>query len=279
MASRALPVPAEFDVISGLTGIGAHLLRHRPGEDALARILTYLTRLSEPVRIDGETFPGWWTCHGPHGRPTSRFPGGHGNLGMAHGITGPLALLALAHRRGVTVDGHREAIEGICAWLDTCRQDHDAGPWWPQWITVDERRRGRVRQPGPLRPSWCYGTPGIARAQQLAALATGDPSRRRLAEHALVACLSDADQLARITDAGLCHGWAGLHQTARRAAADAATTDIAAHLPLLLDRLLGHSDTRSPAGFLEGRAGLALALHAAADDRTASGWDACLLIA
>ncbi|MGH8910153.1 MAG: lanthionine synthetase LanC family protein [Egibacteraceae bacterium] len=48
-----------------------------------------------------------------------------------------------------------------------------------------------VQQPGPQRPSWCYGTPGLTRAQQLAALALGDRQRQRQAENALAGCITD----------------------------------------------------------------------------------------
>lgn len=63
---------------------------------------------------------------------------------------------------------------------------------------------------GPQRPSWCYGTPGLARAQQLAALALTDPRRQQLAEHALAGYVSDVRQLSQLRDASVCHGWAGL---------------------------------------------------------------------
>ena len=72
------------------------------------------------------------------------------------------------------LDGHAEAIAIICAWLDTWQHDGSSGPWWPQWIARDQLRTGRPRRHGPLRPSWCYGTPGITRAQQLAAIAAED---------------------------------------------------------------------------------------------------------
>jgi hypothetical protein len=281
ITSGQRPMLAEYDLISGLTGIGAHLLRHTPGNDALERVLTYLVRLSRPLwGSDGELLPGWWTDLDPHAATSSAFPGGHANLGLAHGITGPLALLALAHREGIVVDGHQEAVERICMWLDAWRQDRDTGPWWPQWITRAEHHRGRVDQHGPLRPSWCYGTPGIARAQQLAALATGDAARQEVAEHALAACLADPEQLSRITDSSLCHGWAGMYQTAWRAAADATTPAIAGRLDDLADMLLRHAEPGLAAGFLEGDAGIALALHTAAQTTAvASGWDTCLLLA
>ena len=156
------------------------------------------------------------------------------------------------------------AIERICAWLDTWRQESDHGPWWPQWITRGELHTRRPTQPGPLRPSWCYGTPGLARAQQLAGIATGDTARQRMAEHALAACLSDPAQLSRITDTSLCHGWAGLFQTAWRAARDARTPAISNGIPHLADQLIarGCPGSGDGFGFLEGDAGLALTLHA-----------------
>ncbi len=277
-----LPGLAEFDLIYGLAGIGAHLLRHAPGNDALQRVLSYLVRLTEPLHVDGETLPGWWTSHGPDFTHSSGFRGGHGNFGMAHGIAGPLALLALAMKQKILVEGHATAINRICRWLDAWRHDGPAGPWWPQWITRDERRAGRVSQPAPLRPSWCYGTPGLARAQQLVGIAIGDGVRQRTAEHALAGCLSDPKQLARIVDSSLCHGWAGLYQTARRAAADAITPAIVDRLPDLTDAFLERArpGTGEGIGFLEGDAGLALTLHTAAHGGSpTSGWDACLLIA
>jgi len=46
----------------------------------------------------------------------------HGNLGIAHGITGPLALLAVAMKRGVAVAGRAGAIGRICPWTDRWRR-------------------------------------------------------------------------------------------------------------------------------------------------------------
>lgn len=271
----------EYDVFYGLTGIGAHLLAHDPGSDALGRVLDYLVRLSRPLRVDGRTLPGWWTFHGPNLEDIPEFRDGHANLGIAHGITGPLALLALAMRRGIVVDGGAEAIAGICAFLDTWQREDDHGTWWPQWVTLDELRHGRPRQRAPGRPSWCYGTPGLARAQQLAAIVTGELSRRRMAERALAGCLSDPVQLGRITDPGLCHGWPGLYQTAYRAAGDELTPMISPCLPRLAERLTHHTrfGTDGEPGLLVGAAGLALAAHTAARGTPPiSGWDKCLMI-
>ncbi|KPM54765.1 lanthionine synthetase [Frankia sp. CcI49] len=270
----------EYDVISGLTGIGAHLLAHTPGDDALGRILAYLVRLTTPLNLGGEELPGWWCSHDPSQGNAPEFAGGHANLGMAHGAAGPLALLALAARAGIHVDGQTDAISRLSAFYDRWRQDSPAGPFWPQWITRANQHSAAPAQPGPGRPSWCYGTPGIARALQLAGLATGDTTRQNSAEQALAACIADSTQLAHLTDAGLCHGWAGLYQTVTRAAADATTDTLSRHLPTLAAFLLLSAPSTSgrAAGLLEGDTGIALVLHSVATGTPATGWDRCLLI-
>lgn len=266
---------AEYDLLHGLTGIGVHLLHHTPGDDALAAVLSYLVALTHPLDLNGERMPGWWCAHDPRRLYT---PGGHANFGMAHGITGPLALLAQALRRGAVVDGQREAVDTVTAWLDQWQQHGDRGPWWPEAITREEADAGRPNVTVPGRPSWCYGTPGITRALQLAAIATADTGRQQAAEDALAACLADEGQLAQLTDAGLCHGTAGLFQTVWRAAQDARTPVLGTAAPRLAEAFTGQHAFEDTA-FLEGAAGQALAQATALHDRgPASRWDACLLI-
>lgn len=222
--------------------------------------------------------PGWWTLDGPTGMPDQKWPGGHANLGIAHGIAGPLGLLAIAALDGITVPGQVEAIDHIERFLSRWRCGTSERPWWPGLITRSEWSDGALRQSGPQRPSWCYGTPGIARSQQLAALARNDVSRQRQAEAALAGSVTDDFQLSQLSDDSLCHGWAGLVHSARRAAADAAPGSplIAALSQVTLrwqdqsPRLMDHD------GLLEGSAGVAL-VRATASATTV--WDACLLTA
>jgi hypothetical protein len=84
--SGTMPPLAEFDLIYGLTGIGAYLLRSDPGGSALEHVLRYLVRLTEPLRDDGQMLPGWWTSHDPSFKYSPGFAGGHANFGIAHGI-------------------------------------------------------------------------------------------------------------------------------------------------------------------------------------------------
>jgi hypothetical protein len=274
MDNGLLPELAEFDLIRGLTGYGACFLHHDPANDALRGVLRYLVRLTGPVEIDDMSFPGWWTLASPSGQRTAGFTGGHANLGIAHGIGGPLALLALAARHGVIVDGQLAAVGRICTWLARWHSIDPAEPAWPYWITLPDYRDGHLPPCWPQRLGWCYGTAGIARAMQLAAIATGDHALRSTAENTLITALAAPANQTLTTDPSLCHGRAGLARIAAAAAADATTTAIAARLRTTADELRDAADEDlAEPGFLDGAAGVALART-----QTHRGWDACLLI-
>ncbi|MET9869039.1 lanthionine synthetase C family protein [Streptomyces sp. NPDC006386] len=283
-----MPTLAEFDAIRGLSGMAALLLHRDLHVDVLREILTYLVRLTEPVKHDGELLPGWWSHLAPSGKTSPDYPEGHANNGLAHGISGPLAVLSLAARRGVTVEGHLDAIARILAWLDRWQQEGSVGPWWPYWITREQLRSGTTG-PGPSRPSWCYGTAGFARVQQLAALALQDVPRQQAAEIALLRAMTDPGQLGATVDVSLCHGFAGLAHITKLVAADAITPGLAECLPRLLAPItdiapgtLADSLIDPPGGgdigLLEGAAGTALALTSFhTGTPSASGWDTCFL--
>lgn len=262
--SGALPDLAEWDHIRGLTGLGALLLTRPAPSQRLRDVLAYLASLARPVHVGGRDLPGWWSPIGPG---SEEMPGGHSNNGTAHGITGPMALLSLAARHDVRVPGQDEAIEVFACWLDRYGGHY--------WTTRDHLDASEPPEPGLARPSWCYGRAGTARAQQLAALALGDPARRKAAEDSLLHTLTDPGHRATITDATLCHGWAGLVAIARAVAADSPTPERFA--PLLGDlhqRLAAQLDELPKPGFMEGRAGAQLAL----DGTNATNWTSALLI-
>ncbi|WP_433697061.1 lanthionine synthetase C family protein [Nocardiopsis sp. CA-288880] len=278
---RRMPSYGEYDLISGLTGIGVALMRTDPHGTALEQVLTYLVRLTEPLRTDDGWLPGWWVHHDPRMGHSSAFPRGHMNLGMAHGISGVLALLALNHRKGRHVPGHEDAMRRLCATLDTWQRTDRYGPWWPGWTTVPrpDSSPQPLTRPGP--PSWCYGTPGPARAQQLAGLALEDTDSQRTAERALLACVRRSARQPQKADHGLCHGRAGLLQTLRRAAHDQqpaiGTEPLSDSIREVHARSVADDVPISEEpGLLEGQAGLALALLNT--PRPAHLWDTLLLL-
>lgn len=263
-ASGALPHLAEWDLIRGLTGLAALLLSRRPIAPQLPDALACLVALAHPACGEDRILPGWWSPVGPDGKAMA---GGHGNNGMAHGIAGPLAVLSLALHAGVSVPGQEEAVATFATWLDR----HGAH----YWSTAAHLNTDQPPAAEPARQSWCYGQPGIARAQQLAALALGDPARRQTAEDTVAAILTDPLRLARITDSTLCHGWAGLLMLTRAVAADSPTPTRFAPIIQDLHRRLATGWERLPKpGFMEGRAGAQLAL----DATDTASWTRVLLL-
>ncbi|WP_327070966.1 lanthionine synthetase LanC family protein [Kitasatospora sp. NBC_01302] len=286
-----------FDTVSGAAGLGRLLLALEPDGPVLAELLAALVALTEPT---GGALPRWWTAGGP-GRPgpDPDHPRGHLNLGLAHGIPGPLALLALARLRGVRVPGQDEAIEALASWLsarrvpgtpgptaptasaatepdtatdldtaadrDTARRRLGIGGSWPMTVRVEDEEAGRLPVDLPTRAAWCYGTPGAARALFLAGAARSRADWRTTAVAALADTLHDPSGW-NLQGPGLCHGTGGLLRITQRMAQESASAELAAHLPALaatvaeqLDAALGAGD---PPGLLEGTAGAALALHA-----------------
>lgn len=264
-AMGELPHLAEWDLIRGLTGLAALLLSRRPLAPRLPDVLACLVALAHPVHGGGRTLPGWWSPVGPDGKEMA---GGHGNNGMAHGIAGPLAVLSLALRAGVTVPGQEEAVATFANWLDQY-----GTYYWSTAANLDADQPPAASE--SARQSWCYGWPGIARAQQLASIALSDHARRQAAEDTVATILTDPLRLARITDSTLCHGWAGLLMLTRAVAADSPAPQ--RFTPIIQDlrlRLATDWQHLPKPGFMEGRAGAQLALHAT--DTT--GWTRALLL-
>ncbi|MFJ2577182.1 lanthionine synthetase LanC family protein [Kitasatospora aureofaciens] len=273
-----------FDTVSGVAGLGRLLLALEPDGPALADLLTALVELAEPT---GTTLPRWWTAGGP-GLPGADpdFPQGHLNLGLAHGIPGPLALLALARLRGVGLPGQDEAIdeaiEALASWL-AARQTPTGS--WPMTLRVEDERAGRPPADPPTRAAWCYGTPGAARALFLAGAALRRPDWQATAVAALAGTLAADPSGWNLDGPGLCHGTAGLLRITQRTAEESGSAELAAHLPALAATVGAELDTvlaaGHPSGLLEGTAGAALALHGYTRTTTAdpaAEWDAFLLI-
>jgi len=282
----------RFDAISGLAGIGAYLLARRerpPVTAALERVLAALVALV----VDGDrAAPRWRTpaeLIGDEG-VAARYPHGVLNCGLAHGIPGPLAVMALALSDGVEVPGLRDATAAAAAWLTAHRSDDKWGPNWPSMVALLERSSW----PGESgRAAWCYGSPGVARALWLAGTALGDEAVARLAVEAMQAVHRRPVSVRQIDAPTFCHGIAGLLQITLRFAADTGLPAFAQAAEELTDQIMEQYEPASVLGFrnlepggnrvdhlglLDGAPGVALVLLAAATDVEPS-WDRLFLLA
>ena len=233
--------------------------------------------------------PGWWTTAAAKEGQADELPHGHLNLGLSHGVPGPLALLSLAWREGVVVDGQREAVEGMMTLLTAWAVPVPSGLAWPGYLSLDHWRQGPGSAPAQRRPSWCYGAPGVSRAVQLAALAFDREDWHRLAQRSVEALLAEPPARWRVDDSCLCHGWSGLLHVLGRFADHWPDPRLRACADGLATLVLDAFDARLPFGyrtpdgtdlpaFLEGSAGIALALDAYAEGRVLGGWDEVLVV-
>ncbi|MEW2505759.1 lanthionine synthetase C family protein [Amycolatopsis sp. NPDC047767] len=288
---------AHYDVINGLSGT-ARLLLDVGETGVVENTLRYLVKLTEPITVDGHTVPGWWIPSQlqPVAEDARRYPRGDFNLGLAHGIPGPLAFFAAALERDVEVPGQRAAMRRIGSWLLAQRRTGEAGAYWPCRLGWDEELSPAADV--FTREAWCYGAPGVAAALHRAGAVLGEAGWCAAAVGALRAVLARDEQSWRLDGPTVCHGYAGLLQILRRvgtAAGDPVLLDGCARLTA---RVLSFADPAAPfvfphlvpdsprgwldatgyrrlnvAGMLEGAAGVACALLPAA-----GAWDTALML-
>lgn len=289
----------DFDVISGLSGVGAYLLCRRQEPGAAAALSAVVQAL---IYLSGEEdgVPHWHTpVHLLWDEEMQRlYPHGDLNCGLAHGIPGPLAFLALASQAGVESPGLPESLARLADWLCRNRLDDSWGVNWPTATPLLERD-GRLEAPRAAstaemtsRCAWCYGSPGIARALWLAGEALDRDDHRELAVAAMEAVFRRPLGERRIDSPTFCHGVAGLLQIALRFAHDTGRPVFWEQSRALVRQILGSyrpetllgfrnletpdSATDQP-GLLDGAPGVALVLLAAATDVEPS-WDRLFLL-
>src|SRR5262249_23770050 len=145
------------------------------------------------------------------------------------------------------------------------------------------------------RLAWCYGDLGVAAALLGAGLSSGHDEARSEGLALAIDCAGRSRQEAYITDAGICHGAAGIphlfnrmaQATRQPALRDAAVAWIAHMLDMRNDEPLAGFPANMPdhdglrkwvadASLLTGAGGVALVLHAASSEIEPS-WDRLLL--
>jgi class I lanthipeptide synthase len=279
------PEDAPYDLIDGRTGLGVYALARWPRPGAAQCALGVVEQLARRARHDRDGV-SWWTPPSWRGPRRDWYRPGGVDLGVAHGIAGVIPFLARVHRLGLAQQTVRPLLDGAVRWLLSHMVDTASALTVPYFVADGA-------EPGPARSAWCYGDPGVAAALLVAARDAGEPAWAAAATGLAVRAAARPPGQTGVVDAGLCHGSAGLahlfnrmyQMTAESALADAARFWVKRTLelcsPLAPGRGVTLTEAARPAwkgpGLLEGAAGIALAMEAAATT-VEPVWDQMLLV-
>ncbi len=285
---------APYDLIHGLTGMGVYALERWPRPVAVQSVAKVVNHLAKLARHD-EAGTYWWT--GPSlllGSRREQYPAGGIDLGVAHGIAGVLPFLARVSALQADDSSADALLDGAVRWLLAHTVQTEAGETMPYFVAEGA-------DPTPARSAWCYGDPGVAAALLVAAREVGEAGWEDAATGLAARAAERPPELSGVTDAGFCHGSAGLahlfnrmHQlTGERKLADAAIFWLERTLDLLpTAESVTPADSRVPdsqlpwdggprpwngRGVLEGAAGVGLVLLAASTS-TEPAWDRMFLV-
>ncbi|AKF86175.1 hypothetical protein MFUL124B02_22910 [Myxococcus fulvus 124B02] len=263
------PWTGPVELLSGLVGLGVYSLERLPRVDARRCLAGVVARL-------GET----WRRESPEG--------GH-DLGVAHGVPGVIAVLAGAVRAGVAEAEARRLLDDVWSWVMATRLPH-VGRRFPHEVVAG-------RTPRPTRAAWCYGDPGVSLVLFTAARAVGESRWEADALELAREAAKRPQEDSGVKDSPLCHGAAGLLHIFNRFHQATGEELFASAARQWLGQALrswqpgrgiggfafwgrdaqGQSAWVERAGLLEGTAGIALALLAAASGVEPS-WDRVLLM-
>ena len=165
---RRYPEDAPYDLVNGLTGLGVYALARWPRPGAAPCVLGVVEQLARRARHDRDGVY-WWTPPSWRGPRREQYRPGGVDLGVAHGIAGVIPFLARVHRLGLARPTVRPLLDGAVRWLLAHLVDTASGPTVPYFVADGV-------EPGPARSAWCYGDPGVAAALLLAARDVGEPA-------------------------------------------------------------------------------------------------------
>ena len=282
-------MPHDYDLLGGVVGIGVYALeRGEAGRPIALAVLDALEQRARP-RAGGvmwhtapELLPPW---------QRELAPDGYWNLGLAHGNPGVIALLARFVSWDIAGERARALLEPALTALLASAPARDGGRFASWQIgdpgepaTDDERER----------LAWCYGDLGVALALAAAALATGDARWDIEARTVARSCAARTFDAARVDDAAICHGAAGVAHLLGRLGQALGDRELLAAARRWLDRALAMRVDHPLAGFpsralvdgisqwvadptiLTGAAGVALVLCSMISG-TEPAWDRLLL--
>lgn len=243
----------DYDVIEGLSGVAAYLLlfQQEPQiRSLLEQVVDYLIELAQPIQVGDLSVPGW---HIPAANQFSesekqQYPEGNFNLGLSHGIPGPLLVLCKAWQQGIRRPNQLEAIQEMAAFvIQFASIDQHGQRFWKGCIGMDEFRQGSAHEQTEFRrDAWCYGSPGVCVALWHAGEVLARDDWKQIALDTFQHTLEDIHHIYSPT---FCHGFAGLAQIASQFQLWSGSPSLQTHIDRLKTTIMEQDDPQYAFGF------------------------------
>lgn len=237
--------PLQCDLILGATGVILALWPRRALPEAQRALIAWGTLVAHwldwtgPTPAGGASRPEIW----PPWRRTLH-PQGGVDVGLAHGVWGPLIAVGLLQHAGWLPSTHGTA---LVEWLRTELADRAPTEWPTTWAIATRS----WDDAGSARQAWCYGPPGAAVALWQLGHLRADPTLTAWSTRLAVASAELPRRRTGIRDSTICHGDAGTavlwHWMGQRVSDPSARTTLQRATQLHLDAL--HDAGETPEGW------------------------------
>lgn len=276
----------DYDCISGLSGVVPYLLHCKDEEciESAQEIVKALCLFSELSPNDTRLIPNFCILpdHLFQEHEKESYPGGMINLGLSHGITGPLSALSIAAKRGLNIPGVEDAIFRLSNFLmNNYVYDEKWLPYWASGISLNDYLNHLHGNPfNNKRLSWCYGSLSILKVLQQASSVLNNNELHVWAYKKMQDFSKEPLDTYGFISPTICHGFAGallIYQAAYN------NNNLEAYLTALhkfedklynmyaphskygyinIDNVFGKIRTQQDTSFLSGASGILLALLA-----------------
>lgn len=210
-----------YDLITGITGIGRYALSSsHPGyQELLSDIISHLIKLTRRQDVNGKQITNFYAP--PETiiveEDSQKYTKGYVNLGLSHGIAGPLALLSLAKIKGIEAKGINEAIRSLYKIFGDYISYDKHGPYFKRMVGIEEINTNDLSNDESERfDAWCYGSFGICRAISLAYEAVGDPEMQTMTRELMKTLITMPLNKYNVVSPIICHGHGGNLQILNR---------------------------------------------------------------
>ncbi|MGL5646440.1 MAG: lanthionine synthetase C family protein [Clostridium sp.] len=208
---------SDYDCILGVTSVLRYLLEYkdyRNNNELIIKGAEYLIRLTELKEYKGVRIPKYHIKNEEiiDDVEKKQYKDGVVNFSVSHGIAGIMVTLGLIKENGIRVDGIEEAINRLMQEFIEYRHHDEVAKsiYWPAMLDGQSYIRKRKNENLSKKDTWCYGTPGIARALYLTGKIMKETNVEKIGLDALIKLAEKDVNCYKLNLGIVCHGYSGL---------------------------------------------------------------------